>query len=84
MTNYSGPIFLEWKSTGLKKSAQLSIKQKRSWIKFDASISIRHQCLLIGLCRSGLYHAPQKVTAAHVALMHRIDQIYTFSNQDLI
>lgn len=38
--------------------------------------SQRHQCELLGLCRSGLYYEPCPETEANLALMRRLDQLH--------
>jgi len=42
-----------------------------------ASISVRRQCELLGLARSGLYYEPQGESAENLALMRLIDEAYT-------
>ena len=41
------------------------------------TLSVRHQCRLLGLDRSGLYYAPVAPDAAEIALCHRLDELYT-------
>jgi putative transposase len=40
-------------------------------------ISVRQQCRLLGLCRGALYYKPRGISEANVALMRRIDELYT-------
>ena len=40
-------------------------------------LSVRRQCQLLGLCRSGLYYQPAAETAEDLRLMRLIDQEYT-------
>jgi len=40
-------------------------------------LSIARQCELLGLSRSSFYYAPAAETAANLALMQRIDRLYT-------
>jgi putative transposase len=40
-------------------------------------LSVRHQCRLLGLDRSGLYYEPVGPDAAELALGHRLDELYT-------
>lgn len=42
-----------------------------------ASLSVRRQCELLGLNRSGLYYEPVGETAENLRLMRRIDEQYT-------
>ena len=41
------------------------------------TLSVRRQCQLLGLCRSGLYYEPVPETAANLRLMRLIDEQYT-------
>ena len=38
--------------------------------------SIRHQCELLELCRSGYYYEPCAESAENLALMRRLDQLH--------
>ena len=40
-------------------------------------MSVRRQCQLLGLCRSGLYYQPAQETAENLRLMQLLDQEYT-------
>lgn len=40
-------------------------------------ISVRRQCQLLGLDRSGLYYEPSAMTPEEIALCHRLDELYT-------
>jgi len=40
-------------------------------------LSLRRQCALLGLARSSFYYAPTEVSAEELALMRRIDALYT-------
>jgi putative transposase len=42
-----------------------------------AELSVRQQCCLLGLARSGLYYEPRGESAENLALMRLIDQAYT-------
>jgi putative transposase len=51
---------------------------RRRWVDFnDPTLSIRRQCDLLGLSRSGLYYEPKTETRYNLDLMRRIDKIYT-------
>jgi putative transposase len=43
----------------------------------DPTLSVRRQCALLGLNRSGLYYEPVEETAENLRLMRRIDEQYT-------
>lgn len=40
-------------------------------------LSVRHQCKLLQISRSGLYYQPVEVSAEELALMKRIDRLHT-------
>ncbi len=42
----------------------------------DSTLSILHQCELLGLCRSSLYYRPQPISDADLRLMRRIDELH--------
>jgi putative transposase len=50
---------------------------RRSWVRTDDVLSVRHQCELLSLNRSGLYYAPVGESAENLSLMNRIDEIFT-------
>lgn len=41
------------------------------------ALSVRRQCELLGLDRSGLYHTPAPIAPEEIALCHRLDELYT-------
>jgi putative transposase len=68
---------LEMENAWLKKSSALSTEARRAMIDFREQVSVRHQCRLLGLDRSGLYYEPVGPDAGEVALCHRLDELYT-------
>jgi putative transposase len=46
-------------------------------IDCNDTLSVRQQCRLLGLDRSGLYYAPVGPDAQELALCHRLDELYT-------
>ena len=42
----------------------------------DPEISVRHQCELLELCRSGYYYQPCPETPENLALMRRLDELH--------
>lgn len=46
-------------------------------IDTNASLSVRRQCVLLGLHRSSVYRSPSGENAENLHLMRRIDKIYT-------
>src|SRR5690606_32644441 len=64
--------------SGLKKSRPSSAPDKRSWIEPDhPHLSVRRQCELLDLPRSSYYYEVQRESQANLALMRRIDEVYT-------
>ncbi len=50
---------------------------RRSWIEPEhPALSVRRQCELLGLCRSGLYYQPASESEANLRLMRLIDEQY--------
>ncbi len=43
----------------------------------ENKISIRGQCVLLGLCRSTVYYQPAPVSETDLRLMNRVDEIFT-------
>jgi putative transposase len=43
----------------------------------EPSLSIRRQCVLLGVARSGVYRVPRPANDNDMALMRRIDELYT-------
>jgi len=66
---------LEW----LKKSSDtLNLKQRRAMIdRNSTTLSLRRQCQLLGIDRSGLYHCPMGQSAQNLLLMDLMDKHYT-------
>jgi putative transposase len=61
---------------GSKKSLALPIEQRRKWIEPCADLSIRIQCELAGISRSGLYYEPLGESPLNLQLMRQIDEQY--------
>ena len=63
----------------VKKNAEArTIAAKRTLIDPTSShISIQRQCELLGLSRSGYYYQGRGESRENIALMHRIDKIFT-------
>lgn len=45
-------------------------------VESDARVSIRRQCELLGISRSGWYYAPKETNEEELALMRRIDELH--------
>src|SRR6201994_2955492 len=43
----------------------------------DQALSIRRQCMLLGIARSGVYRPPRPANDDDLALMRRIDELFT-------
>ena len=63
---------------GSKKNLRyLSSEQKKSLVKKCAGLSIRRQCELLELSRNNLYYKPKPISDAQLAVINKIDEIYT-------
>jgi putative transposase len=63
---------LEWLK---KSSARLSLEERRAMVSLDhGALSIRRQCALLGLDRSGLYHQPLGESPEKLRLMRLMDE----------
>jgi putative transposase len=45
-------------------------------VEANAELSIRRQCDLLGISRSGVYYEPAATSAEELALMRRIDELH--------
>jgi transposase InsO family protein/transposase-like protein len=62
-------------STEVRK---LSVPDRRALLDRDhAELSIRRQCRLLGLARSGVYRRPRAANDNDLGLMRRIDELFT-------
>ena len=52
------------------------MKTRRAMVDADATLSIRRQCELLSVGRSGLYYEPVATTIEELALMRRIDEMH--------
>ena len=59
------------------KKLGLSLEARRAMIERHDTLSVRRQCELLGLDRSGLYYAPAPSASGEIALCHRLDELYT-------
>src|SRR4051812_50069313 len=56
----------------------MSASDRRALIDRGApSLSVRRQCVLLGVARSGVYRAPRSANDNDLALMRRIDELHT-------
>src|SRR3990172_4682184 len=61
-----------------KKVRAAGLMEKRAVIEAEHPVlSVRRQCRLMGLARSGLYYEPQGESAENLALTRLIDEAYT-------
>jgi putative transposase len=56
---------------------KVPLETRRSWVEKSNVLSMRQQCELLELNRSGVYYEPAVVTPENLALMNRIDEIFT-------
>jgi len=57
-----------------KKAISLPVSTRRSWVESDSFYSIRRQCRLAGVPRSGFYYKPVPETIENLLLMRLIDE----------
>ena len=56
----------------------MSTPDRRALLDRDhAELSIRRQCTLLGLARSGVYRPPAAANENDLALMRRLDELFT-------
>src|SRR5436853_575753 len=60
-----------------KKVRPIALDQRRGWISEYKELSIRQQCRLTGISRSGWYYEAKPETAENLRLMRFIDEPYT-------
>ncbi|MEY9633450.1 transposase-like protein [Bradyrhizobium japonicum] len=57
---------------------KMSTPDRRGMLdRADQALSIRRQCMLLGIARSGVYRPPQPANDNDLALMQRIDELFT-------
>lgn len=52
------------------------MNKRRAMVADSPCISMRRQCELLAVCRSGLYYQPKPTSADELALMRRIDELH--------
>ena len=61
-----------------KKTAVLSVSERKGMLEDSGGhLSLRRQCGLVGLNRSGLYYEPREETSYNQELMNLIDEEFT-------
>ena len=55
----------------------MSASDRRALIDRGASLSIRRQCVLLGVARAGVYRVPHPANDNDFLLMRRLDELYT-------
>ena len=55
----------------------MSASDRQALIDRGASLSIRRQCVLLGVARAGVYRVPRPANDKDLSLMRRIDELYT-------
>ena len=56
---------------------QMSASDRQALIDRGASLSIRRQCVLLGLSGAGVYRVPRPANDNDLSLMRRIDELFT-------
>jgi putative transposase len=54
----------------------MSLKDRRKMVQDQRDLSIRRQCQLLGIGRSGLYYKPTATSDEQLAIMRRIDELH--------
>ena len=52
------------------------VSQRHEWITPDQKVSLRRQCELLGVSRSGFYYEPLPESPENLALMRRLDELH--------
>ncbi len=52
------------------------LAEKRAMVKPDSTLSIRQQCILLAICRSGLYYTPSAESDQNLDIMRQLDEQY--------
>lgn len=60
-----------------KKVRSFALEPRRELICQSAELSVSKQCELLGVARSSWYYQPQRENAENLALMKRLDRLYT-------
>ena len=56
----------------------MSAPDRRAKLDRDhASLSVRRQCTMLGIARSGVYRLPRPANDDDLALLRRIDELFT-------
>jgi putative transposase len=67
-------VELDW----LKKKLDFPLAQRRQWVEpHHEWISVRRQCRLLGLNRTGLYYQPVEASIENLRLMRLLEEQYT-------
>lgn len=53
-----------------------AVKERHEWITPEEKLSLRRQCELLGVSRSGYYYEPVEVSADNLAVMRRLDELH--------
>src|SRR5258706_639234 len=60
------------------EARKMSTPDRRGMLdRADKALSIRRQCMLLGIARSGVYRPPRPANDNDLALMRRIDELFT-------
>lgn len=53
-----------------------NLSERRAMVNPDSGLSMRQQCILLKLCRSGLYYTPTPETEENLQIMRFMDELY--------
>jgi len=54
----------------------MSVQERRSMVSSDGRLSLRQQCILLGLCRSTFYYTPATESKENLKIMELLDNQY--------
>ena len=54
----------------------MSKEERKRMVSKDERLSIRQQCVLLGLCRTSLYYTASEETAENLEIMRLLDRRY--------
>ena len=52
----------------------MSRKEREMCIEKESGLSVRHQCVLLGLCRGTLYYTPSMESEENLRIMELLDK----------
>lgn len=63
-----------------KKAVAMSKEERKRMVSKEEKLSIRQQCVLLGLCRTSLYYTSLEETAENLEIMRLLDRQYAVTS----